>query len=249
MCQCFLDVLFADVLVTLSLFEFMNGSLLFLLFLYSLLSDTLGLTHHGRAVATEKTSVERLFSSLVLSVGNIWESGILGFSSKSLFCFFRHFFTMSVWKAVIITGASRGYGRAIALAFARAATANLHFVLSGRDESGLAQTQNEVAALGCGHAIDFTIVPANLSQTEGLERASEGIFGQVTLPADRQYEEIVFVNNAGSLGPLAPVGSGQYTAASFADVMHVNVTAACFLTSELIRRYAPFLHAHCLTSL
>jgi NAD(P)-dependent dehydrogenase (short-subunit alcohol dehydrogenase family) len=48
---------------------------------------------------------------------------------------------------VIITGASRGYGRALALAFARRLKTPLHLVLAARSFADLEETQNLVLQL------------------------------------------------------------------------------------------------------
>lgn len=86
-------------------------------------------------------------------------------------------------KVAVVTGASRGLGRAMALALARAGA---DLVLAARSAAGLAQTRADVEALG-RRAL---AVPADVTRWEDMEnlaRATADAFGR----AD------VLVNNSG----------------------------------------------------
>ena len=52
-----------------------------------------------------------------------------------------------------------------------------------------------------------------------------------------KYEKMVFINNAGSLGPLTPIGTKDDSAQQYAEEFTINVTSSCFLTSEASRRF------------
>ncbi len=86
-------------------------------------------------------------------------------------------------KVAVITGASRGIGRAAALALARE---GVHVVLVARTESDLNQLKTEVEALG----VRALVAPADVSKEDDVQRVKDAAlaeFGQVD----------ILVNNAG----------------------------------------------------
>jgi len=94
-------------------------------------------------------------------------------------------------KVAIITGASRGIGRAIALGFAEAGA---RVVLSSRKQADLDKVAAEIAGAG-GKA---EVIPAHMGKKEDIERL-------VDLTLDRCGRIDVLVNNAGTnpvFGPL-----------------------------------------------
>ncbi len=99
-------------------------------------------------------------------------------------------------KVALITGAGRGIGRAVALAYAREGAS---LALCSRTEKELEETEKGVAELGAASLIQT----CDVSQVEDVERFVEravGVFGRLD----------VLVNNAGvahravSLSELAP---------------------------------------------
>ncbi len=85
-------------------------------------------------------------------------------------------------KVALITGASRGLGRAMAIAFAREGAA---LALCARGEKALEQVAAEVSALGA----PVLAVPADVRSTRDLERL-------VALTLDRYQRVDILVNNA-----------------------------------------------------
>lgn len=126
-------------------------------------------------------------------------------------------------RVALVTGASRGIGRAIALALARAGA---HVVALARTQGALEELDDEIRALG-GQA---TLVPCNVKDFAALDRLGGAIF-------ERWRRLDIFIGNAGMLGPISPLGHVDPKA--FEEVMAVNVTA----NWRLIRSLDPLLRA------
>ncbi len=124
-------------------------------------------------------------------------------------------------RIALITGASRGIGRAAALALAQAGA---HVILVARTVGGLEETDDAVQKLG-GTA---TLVPMNLRDFDAIDRLGASIY-------ERWGKLDALLGNAGVLGPLTPLA--QITPKGFAEVMEVNVTA----NWRLIRSMDPLL--------
>jgi len=123
-------------------------------------------------------------------------------------------------KVALITGASRGLGRAVALAFAREGAA---LALCARGPEALAQVASEVAALGT----QVLAVPADVRSARDLDRL-------VALTLDRFRRVDILVNNASELGPTPLPYLADYPPAAFDDVLQVNIAAPFRLTQALI---------------
>jgi NAD(P)-dependent dehydrogenase (short-subunit alcohol dehydrogenase family) len=125
-------------------------------------------------------------------------------------------------KVCLVTGASRGLGRALALDFARAGAA---VVINSRSPSApdLAQTELQIRSLKAS----VLSVVADVSRRADVERlAGESLsrFGRVD----------VLVNNASALGPTPMPYLLDYPIEDFEQVMRTNVTAPFMLTRALI---------------
>lgn len=94
-------------------------------------------------------------------------------------------------KTALVTGASRGLGRAIALGLARAGA---HVLALARTSGGLEELDDEVKAAG-GKA---SLIPMDLVEGDGIERLA----GALT----ERFETLdILVLNAATLGELAPL--------------------------------------------
>jgi NAD(P)-dependent dehydrogenase (short-subunit alcohol dehydrogenase family) len=123
-------------------------------------------------------------------------------------------------KVALITGASRGLGRALTLAFAREGAS---LALCARGQESLEQVASEVAALGAS----VLAVPADVRSTRDLDRL-------VALTLDRYQRVDILVNNASELGPTPLPYLADYPPAAFDDVLQVNLVAPFRLTQALI---------------
>jgi NAD(P)-dependent dehydrogenase (short-subunit alcohol dehydrogenase family) len=119
-------------------------------------------------------------------------------------------------KACVVTGASRGLGRAIALAFAEQGAAVL---LAARSRRDLETVRAEVAARGGRAAVQLTDV-TDIAQLGAAANAAVEHFGKID----------VWVNNAG--GFTHTQGSTaewvDVTAAGWDEMLRLNLTAQVF---------------------
>lgn len=124
-------------------------------------------------------------------------------------------------RLALVTGASRGIGRAFALELARQGA---HVIALARTQGALEELDDEIRALD-GAA---TLVPLDLKDGEGIDRLQGAL-------AERWGRLDIFVGNAGLLGPLAPLG--HVSPKEWDEVMAVNLTA----NWRLIRALDPLL--------
>jgi NAD(P)-dependent dehydrogenase (short-subunit alcohol dehydrogenase family) len=126
-------------------------------------------------------------------------------------------------RVAVVTGASRGIGRAAALALAEAGA---HIVALARTQGALEELDDAIRERG-GSA---TLVPVNLKDYEALDRLGAALH-------QRWGKLDVLVGNAGILGELAPITHVDQPV--WDEVMAVNVTA----NYRLIRSLDPLLRA------
>jgi NAD(P)-dependent dehydrogenase (short-subunit alcohol dehydrogenase family) len=112
-------------------------------------------------------------------------------------------------RVAVVTGASRGIGRAAALGLAEA---GVHVVALARTVGGLEELDDAIKAKG-GSA---TLVPLDLKDFEALDRLGASIF-------ERWGKLDMLFGNAGLLGRITPVA--HIDPHLWDDVMAVNVTA------------------------
>jgi NAD(P)-dependent dehydrogenase (short-subunit alcohol dehydrogenase family) len=124
-------------------------------------------------------------------------------------------------RIAVVTGASRGIGRATAVALAQAGA---HVVAVARTQGGLEELDDEIRKDG-GAA---TLVPLNLTDFDGIARLGLALH-------ERHGKIDILVGNAGVAGPSSPLGHIEVK--PWTDVMAVNVTA----NFQLIRCMEPLL--------
>jgi len=124
-------------------------------------------------------------------------------------------------RVALVTGASRGIGRAIAIAMAREGA---HVVAVARTVGGLEELDDDIKSAG-GSA---SLVPMDLRKPEGIDQLGLIVF-------ERWKRLDILVGNAGVLGKLSPLG--HIEPKTWDEVMAVNVTA----NWRLIRSFDPLL--------
>jgi NAD(P)-dependent dehydrogenase (short-subunit alcohol dehydrogenase family) len=126
-------------------------------------------------------------------------------------------------RVALVTGASHGIGRAVALRYAGEGAA---LVLVGRTQGALEEVDDEVRKLG-GQA---SLVPADLTDFAVIDRMGAAVY-------ERWRRLDVLVGNAGVLGVLSPLG--HMDPKTWDQVIAVNLTA----NWRLIRSFDPLLRA------
>lgn len=126
-------------------------------------------------------------------------------------------------RIALVTGASRGIGRSVALALA---AAGAHVVAVARTQGGLEELDDEIRQLG-GEA---TLVPLDLKDGAGIDRLGAAIY-------ERWGKLDVFFANAAMLGVITPIAHLEPKVAD--NVMAVNVTA----NLRLVRSLDPLIRA------
>lgn len=124
-------------------------------------------------------------------------------------------------RIAVVTGASRGIGRAAALAYARAGA---HVIALARTQGALEELDDEIRAVGEA----ATLVPVDVKDFEALDRLGAAI-------NERWGKVDIILGNAGLLGEIAPLTHVDQPV--WDAVMAVNVTA----NWRLIRSLDPLL--------
>ena len=121
-------------------------------------------------------------------------------------------------RTALVTGASQGIGRAIALALAKAGH---QVALAARNEAKLAEVKAEIEAAG-GVAEGFALDVSSEESVKAGARAALARFGAVH----------ILVNNAGITRDTLAL---RMKAADFEDVLRSNLTGAFLLTQALLQ--------------
>jgi len=126
-------------------------------------------------------------------------------------------------KLILVTGASRGIGRAVAIA---AAHAGAELIITGRTMGALEETDDAIKSAGS----KATIVELDLVDTPAIPRLAGAI-------QSRWGRLDGLVANAGMIGPLTPVSHHEESV--WNDTILINLTAQW----HLIRAMEPLLIA------
>jgi NAD(P)-dependent dehydrogenase (short-subunit alcohol dehydrogenase family) len=126
-------------------------------------------------------------------------------------------------RLILVTGASRGIGHAVALELAKQG-ANIIAVARNRSQGALEELDDEIQALGQ----KCTITPMDIRDGDAIDRLGGAIY-------ERWGKLDGLVANAAILGPITPLG--HIGIKDWAELLDINVTA-CW---RLIRSLDPLL--------
>lgn len=124
-------------------------------------------------------------------------------------------------RIALVTGASRGIGRAVAERFAKEGA---HVIATARTEGGLTELHDAIRATGG----TSTMIPLDLMSQDGIEKMGQAVF-------ERFKKLDVLVANAAVAAPLGPVS--QISPKNWHESIMLNMTAQW----RLIRSFEPLL--------
>jgi NAD(P)-dependent dehydrogenase (short-subunit alcohol dehydrogenase family) len=125
-------------------------------------------------------------------------------------------------RIALVTGATRGIGRAVAVALAKAGA---HVIATGRTAGALEEVDDEIRAASGQSATLLTLNLKHGDKIDGLGPTLHTRFGKLD----------ILVGNAGILGPLSPLG--HIATEQFQETIDINLTA----NWRLIRTLDPLL--------
>lgn len=126
-------------------------------------------------------------------------------------------------RLALVTGASRGFGRALALGLAQGGA---HVIAVARHKKSLELLDDEMRDRGQ----EATLVPLDLKSQDGIEQLAAEVF--------RRWQKLdILVGNAAILGPLTPLH--HVSLPEWQEVLDINLTA----NFRLIRAFHSLLRA------
>jgi NAD(P)-dependent dehydrogenase (short-subunit alcohol dehydrogenase family) len=123
---------------------------------------------------------------------------------------------------VLVTGASRGIGAAVARAYAKEGA---ELILTARTTGGLEELDDEIRGISGKTSL---LVPFDLKDFDAIDRLGAALY-------ERYGKLDVLVGNAGVLGTLSPLG--HISPKEFQEVIDINLTA----NWRLLRSLDPLL--------
>ncbi|MDX7952814.1 SDR family NAD(P)-dependent oxidoreductase [Lichenihabitans sp. Uapishka_5] len=126
-------------------------------------------------------------------------------------------------RTALVTGASRGIGRAVALELARQGA---HVIAMARTQGALEELDDTIR----GEGGEATLVPCDIADFDAIDRLGAAIH-------ERWGRLDILVGNAGVLGPITPLA--HVDPKQWDEVIAVNVTA----NYRLLRSLDPLLRA------
>jgi sepiapterin reductase len=153
---------------------------------------------------------------------------------------------------VMVTGASRGLGQAIAASLhpylLQNGVTGLLYVLVARSATGLQQTMETIHGKLSASLVPKTnvqILPfvVDLADLSSLELNVSRIFS-TAVPQDEMFDTTLFINNAGSVGPLGTPGMIS-SLTVLQRAIDLNVTSSIWLSSMFVEKLEPRTKRHC----
>ncbi|KAJ0404819.1 hypothetical protein ATCC90586_000893 [Pythium insidiosum] len=139
--------------------------------------------------------------------------------------------------AVVVTGASRGFGRCLAQDFCREIRgSHVDLVLWARHDADLQETARlaRSAWSASEHELRVSVRTVDLSKPEQYAAAVDELL--VQLQAER-YERIYLVHNAGSLGELGYPDEWTSSPSAYTTFWEFNVTSVMWLNKRFLDVY------------
>jgi sepiapterin reductase len=139
----------------------------------------------------------------------------------------------SVWALrtlCLITGASRGLGQRMAVRFAERFSSNSTLILVARNNSGLEETRASIDRIRKDvRVLTWVVDLAELNESM-IHDYFEGVKASTAI-APSDFEQAIIVHNAGSMGNISELFTGQSDAEQLNKYWSMNLTSAIVLNA------------------
>ncbi|KAK2899214.1 hypothetical protein QQF64_031252 [Cirrhinus molitorella] len=133
----------------------------------------------------------------------------------------------------IITGASKGYGRTLALQMSRLLKPRSVLMLVARTADQLNQLKEDVITLYGHNKLDVRCVQADLEKKEGVEKTVQA----VKETSVSEMDHLLLINNAASLGDVSRFALTFTDPSEVNRYLSLNVSSALSLTSGVLQAF------------
>ena len=136
----------------------------------------------------------------------------------------------------VVTGASRGLGRCIALTLGQKLPAPSCFLLMARDMPSMASLKTEILSANP----ELNVVLGFFDQADLKKCANKEIFIDVLKKIEKSvsdFEQALIIHNSGTAGDLTKFGSEFTDAGEVQTVVNVNVTGTILLNSMFFQTF------------
>ncbi|KAJ8025665.1 Sepiapterin reductase [Holothuria leucospilota] len=134
----------------------------------------------------------------------------------------------------IVTGASKGIGRAIAIEFAKRFTEGLLLVLTGRSDKDLQETVSLIQADSSSPSkLTVRCVVGDLQNQSTIQKLFGNLFEDIN---PSKYDHAILINNAGSTGDISKYvrNFGLNDLPELQDFFFLNVNCPLLLVSKFL---------------
>uniref|UniRef100_A0A023GHI7 Sepiapterin reductase n=1 Tax=Amblyomma triste TaxID=251400 RepID=A0A023GHI7_AMBTT len=134
---------------------------------------------------------------------------------------------------VIITGASAGIGREIAVAFSKQAAECSVFVITGRNSERLTETKRLVCDVAPGVQVILKTMDHSKATFEDYRKLISETSAKIS-----GADGVVLVHNAATLGDVKKYAIAYTDEKEIDDYFHLNVTSVMTLTSAFLEKFS-----------
>ncbi|XP_077514788.1 sepiapterin reductase-like [Amblyomma americanum] len=133
---------------------------------------------------------------------------------------------------VIITGASAGIGRAIAVAFSKEVAENSVFVITGRNSERLDETKRLVGEAAPGVQVIAKTTDHSKATFKDYRKLISETWAKIS-----GADGVVLVHNAATLGDVQKYAIAYTDEKEIDDYFHLNLTSVMTLTSAFLEKF------------